>query len=193
MLPKGRHPWLYISLEIAPDKVDVNVHPTKREVHFLNEDDIVESICVHLQRCLVGANQSRTFQFSQLLLPGASEPERGKSGTQKSNPRHSVRTDADTQTLDAHVVRVEQEDVGPSKRRRPSSSDEEGDASDNGVAGARVSATLPPAMGTQSRSRSNRIKESECSLRSIAELRAEISTQKHRGVCAREGYSILVL
>ena len=33
-----------MSLEIAPSNVDVNVHPTKHEVFFLNQDSILEKI-----------------------------------------------------------------------------------------------------------------------------------------------------
>ncbi|SJX62268.1 related to MLH1-DNA mismatch repair protein [Sporisorium reilianum f. sp. reilianum] len=69
LLPKGGHPWVYLSISINPANVDVNVHPTKKEVHFLHEDEIVERICQAAQDRLSGANSSRTFAFSQAVLP----------------------------------------------------------------------------------------------------------------------------
>ncbi|TQN63803.1 DNA mismatch repair protein MLH1 [Colletotrichum shisoi] len=69
-LPKGGRPFIYISLEIDPARVDVNVHPTKQEVHFLNEDDIIQSICEHIRSQLAEVDTSRTF-MTQSLLPGS--------------------------------------------------------------------------------------------------------------------------
>ena len=53
------------SLEITPQNIDVNVHPTKHEVHFLHEDEIIESIQRTIDTKLLGANNSRTY-FTQV-------------------------------------------------------------------------------------------------------------------------------
>ena len=73
-LPKNGHPFIYLSLEIDPARVDVNVHPTKREVHFLNEDEIIQSICEAIEAKLAAVDTSRTF-MTQTLLPGAKAAE----------------------------------------------------------------------------------------------------------------------
>ena len=73
-LPKGGHPFVYIDLEIEPQRVDVNVHPTKREVNFLNEDEIIESICSEIRSKLAQVDSSRTF-LTQTLLPGVTTME----------------------------------------------------------------------------------------------------------------------
>ncbi|KKY25006.1 putative dna mismatch repair protein [Phaeomoniella chlamydospora] len=79
-LPKGGHPFVYLSLEIEPDRVDVNVHPTKREVHFLHEDEIIEAICGEIMNQLAKVDTSRTFK-TQTLLPGARLPMSAKPVT----------------------------------------------------------------------------------------------------------------
>ncbi|XP_074055202.1 DNA mismatch repair protein Mlh1 isoform X2 [Macrotis lagotis] len=113
-LPKNMHPFLYLSLEIAPQNVDVNVHPTKHEVHFLHEDSILERVQQHLESQLLGANSSRTY-FTQTLLPGVTGPMteglKSATGTSASTQGASdkvyahqmVRTDSREQKLDAFL------------------------------------------------------------------------------------------
>ncbi|XP_061644881.1 DNA mismatch repair protein Mlh1 isoform X1 [Phyllopteryx taeniolatus] len=125
-LPKNTHPFLYLSLEIAPQNVDVNVHPTKHEVHFLHEDSIIESVQKHVEGKLLGSNSSRTY-FTQTLLPGLSACGGGEvkstSGASESAERvyahQMVRTDCRAQKLDAFLQSKEKllpepEPAGPS-------------------------------------------------------------------------------
>ena len=83
-LPKGDHPFVYLDLEIEPQRVDVNVHPTKREVNFLNEDEIVECICNEVRSKLARVDSSRTF-MTQSLLPGARAVGQSQSSEEGQN------------------------------------------------------------------------------------------------------------
>jgi DNA mismatch repair protein MLH1 len=69
-LPKGGHPFIYLSLRIEPNRVDVNIHPTKREVGFLNEEEIIEKMCSAVTKRLGEGDSNRRF-IVQTLLPGA--------------------------------------------------------------------------------------------------------------------------
>ena len=44
LLPMKGKPFVYLNLEVPGPHVDVNVHPTKKEVAFLHEDRLCESI-----------------------------------------------------------------------------------------------------------------------------------------------------
>ncbi|KAJ4342641.1 DNA mismatch repair protein Mlh1 [Didymella glomerata] len=123
-LPKGGHPFVYLSLEIEPQRVDVNVHPTKREVHFLNEDEIVAMICDEIRESLSKVDTSRSFMTQSLLsnatpsmpivtpmkqknlaTPGEDHtPERSvsrapKTVNKKPNENNLVRTDASARKI----------------------------------------------------------------------------------------------
>lgn len=121
-LPKGGHPFFYLSLEIEPQRVDVNVHPTKREVHFLNEDEIIAVICDSIRENLSKVDTSRSFVTQSLLSnpkapfvtpmkqPLPATPNKGdasdkstskapQTSTRKRNENNLVRTDASARKI----------------------------------------------------------------------------------------------
>ncbi|XP_042031318.1 DNA mismatch repair protein MLH1-like isoform X3 [Salvia splendens] len=61
-LPKASKPFIYMSIKLPPEHVDVNVHPTKREVTLLNQEIIIEKIQSAIESKLRNSNESRTFR-----------------------------------------------------------------------------------------------------------------------------------
>ncbi|KAF4549301.1 MutL-like protein [Elsinoe fawcettii] len=66
-LPRSGHPFVYLSIDIDPARVDVNVHPTKKEVNFLNEEEITSLVCDEIRMSLGKVDTSRTFMTQSLL------------------------------------------------------------------------------------------------------------------------------
>ncbi|XP_067929049.1 DNA mismatch repair protein Mlh1-like [Watersipora subatra] len=82
-LPKGSSPFLYLSLQIASQNIDVNVHPTKYEVHFLHEEQVIERIQKCVEQRLLGCNSSRTFYTQSLItLPKAGQVDNPSTNSQ---------------------------------------------------------------------------------------------------------------
>ena len=54
-LMKGEHPFFVLFLSLDPERVDVNVHPTKREIRFQNADWIYQAVRGLLRKALSSA------------------------------------------------------------------------------------------------------------------------------------------
>ena len=55
VIPKGKFPVVVLFVELPPTLVDVNVHPTKREIRFRNPGEIMEAVRQTLRRTLEGS------------------------------------------------------------------------------------------------------------------------------------------
>jgi DNA mismatch repair protein MutL len=44
LIPYERHPFVVLSVELDPARVDVNIHPTKKEVRFSNDRDLFPAL-----------------------------------------------------------------------------------------------------------------------------------------------------
>jgi DNA mismatch repair protein MLH1 len=168
-LPKGGHPYVYLSLEIDPARVDVNVHPTKREVHFLNEDEIIQNICDKISEELAAVDTSRTF-MTQTLLPGAKPIEPSPQGADDGTPDRSrltnkrrrnsndlVRTDTTERKITSMFTRTT-----PTELTRDGSRDDE-----------------PMAIPENNEYESSDRNHVQCRLKSIKDLRAEVREDMH--------------
>ncbi|KMZ57672.1 hypothetical protein ZOSMA_83G00490 [Zostera marina] len=55
-LPKASKPFIYMTIQLPHEHVDVNIHPTKREVSFLNQENIISTIQNAVETKLMNSN-----------------------------------------------------------------------------------------------------------------------------------------
>jgi DNA mismatch repair protein MutL len=93
LLPKGRHPALFLFLDISPDMVDVNVHPAKAEVRFANQRSVHDFIYYAIFKTLSQNKEQHTENvFQTNNAAPASENDVFKPGGEKDGENFFNRT-----------------------------------------------------------------------------------------------------
>lgn len=76
LIPGNRYPLVVIFLEIPPDAIDVNVHPTKAEIRFKSEREVHRFVSSRLRETLQGSGQSfreKVLSVYQSIFPRSAE------------------------------------------------------------------------------------------------------------------------
>lgn len=183
-LPKGHKPFVYLAMDIAAENVDVNVHPTKREVRFLNEDEIIEHVSQAIDTHLASLDTSRRFMTQQVLSHKSEigdeeaaivkKPKLNVKKVHEFKPldqvkklyeHQMVRTDFTQTTLNTYV-----------KSQNPTRVEDEADASANIGAGAETSSLFVPEDTEMSQLEASTqvVERTSVNLVSIKELRHEV-------------------
>ncbi|RPH75576.1 MAG: DNA mismatch repair endonuclease MutL, partial [Nitrospiraceae bacterium] len=104
-LPKGAHPTFVLFLDIEPNRLDVNVHPTKREVRFAETDTLHELVRQSVRHALSGSEQEVLLGLSQTAPGGSPTVERKTSPFLDPQPAASRATHGqDSRTLGRDTV-----------------------------------------------------------------------------------------
>ncbi|XP_068656516.1 DNA mismatch repair protein MLH1 isoform X2 [Aristolochia californica] len=125
-LPKASKPFIYMSIVLPPQHVDVNVHPTKREVSLLNQESLIDIIQREVESKLRNSNTTRTFQ-TQIINPSTTgllnsskdaqlRPSPSGTKSQKVPVNKIVRTDSQDPFGRMHVYLQAKQSSGHPKK-----------------------------------------------------------------------------
>ncbi len=67
-IPNGKYPFVVIKLNVPADDIDINVHPTKREVRYKNQNQIFNFVMSSILQG-IESNFSRDFHEKVVTIP----------------------------------------------------------------------------------------------------------------------------
>ncbi|MBK5282575.1 MAG: DNA mismatch repair endonuclease MutL [Nitrospiraceae bacterium] len=84
-LPKGYHPTFVLFLDIEPDRLDVNVHPTKKEVRFAETEALHQLVRQSVRHALGSSERTVVLGLTQAGL-SQTVPEFAPAATRQTAP-----------------------------------------------------------------------------------------------------------
>ena len=109
LLPAGRFPLGILFLTVPTDQVDANVHPTKREVKFQAERELLQMVVQSVRKTLDRANL-----FKKIDLPASDRP----GGNRQADSRLEGVSHTESRALDSSVPIPDPADYPRPQRRR---------------------------------------------------------------------------
>ena len=121
-LPRGRYPFYLLNLDIHPSLVDVNVHPAKTQVRFVNEEALLDVLTKAFKAAMNDmvfedkasswreqvVDQNALSLSQQHLDAQNSSSSTVSSGQESSNDRNNPHTKTEVnEALEAHRARIQ--------------------------------------------------------------------------------------
>ncbi len=85
-LPKGRYPTFVLFVDIDPDRIDVNVHPTKKEIRFADTEAVHRLVRHAVRHALGGEERKTVLDLVQSVDQPVSAEIRDVASTQEGPP-----------------------------------------------------------------------------------------------------------
>lgn len=92
-IPHDKHPGILIYLTIEPSDIDVNIHPTKREIKFANEGEIYDIVYKALKSALTTHAHPEiaiNTKFEEFKMPQTGQKAQSFSGGYKAPPKSFI-------------------------------------------------------------------------------------------------------
>ena len=99
LLPEGHHPVFMLWIDMDPKKIDVNVHPTKREIRLANEGQVIAAIENSVRQKL-RLPDTQSFVYDSSAASVAPVPVR--VGEPTSSALHSLPTPSEPEVTATH-------------------------------------------------------------------------------------------
>jgi DNA mismatch repair protein MutL len=106
LLPQGKFPIAFVFLEIDPEKIDVNVHPTKREIKFSQEHQIYNLMHLAARKSLGTSQAAPTLASRDRLFK-----------TPEKQARPEARSEAETQMIPEEKAQPAQREIEEFSRK----------------------------------------------------------------------------
>lgn len=123
LIPAGHRPGFFLFLEVAPEEVDINIHPSKTEIKFADERSVYFIVKSAVRQALGLHHMAPSLNFDEEQAVAAAlsflNPSTGRKDSPRSLEISSRSTSADRAAFEALYPELkhlrQEEDTGPAR------------------------------------------------------------------------------